>query len=64
MKNNEWKEHFPEVPDTIHQMMIETLDGLEEREEYKMKKSNKMKNSIVESLKLTFLNITKEIHIK
>lgn len=43
MKKNEWKEHFPEVPDTIHQMMIETLDGLEESEEHKMKKSNKIK---------------------
>lgn len=43
MKKIEWKDYFPEVPDTIHQMMIETLDGLEEREEQKMKKSNKMK---------------------
>lgn len=43
MKRNEWKDHFPEVPDTIHQMMIETLEGLEEREEHQMKKSHKLK---------------------
>lgn len=47
MKRNEWKEHFPEVPDTIHQMMIETLDGLEEREEHHMKKTNKMKKRTI-----------------
>lgn len=43
MKPNEWKDQFPEVPDTIHQMMLETLDSLEEREENTMEKSNKMK---------------------
>lgn len=43
MMRNEWKDHFPEVPDNIHQMIMETLDGLEEREEHKMKKSNKRK---------------------
>lgn len=47
MKRNEWKDHFPEVPDTIHQMMIETLDGLEKREGHNMKKSNKMKKRTI-----------------
>lgn len=47
MKRNEWKEHFPEVPDPIHQMMIETLDGLEEREEHHMKKSNRIKKRTI-----------------
>lgn len=41
MKNRKWNREFPQVPDRVHQSVLQTLDCLGNQEDKKMKKSNK-----------------------
>lgn len=41
MKNRKWNHEFPEVPDSVHQTVLDTLAGLEDQEDRKVKKFRK-----------------------
>lgn len=43
MKNEKWNCGFPDVPEHVHQSVLDTLAIIERQEDKKMKKGNKMK---------------------
>ena len=58
MKNKKWNHEFPEVPDYVHQTVLDTLAGLEEQEDKKMKKFRKRTIVILAAALMAVLGTT------
>ncbi|HBA70321.1 MAG TPA: hypothetical protein DCZ40_13335 [Lachnospiraceae bacterium] len=58
MKNKNWKNEFPEVPEHVHQTVLDTLAGLDERKVKKVKKMKKGKIIVLIAAAVAVLGMT------
>lgn len=58
MKNEKWNRAFPEVPDHVHQTVLSTLAGLDERKGKRVKRMRKRKAIILIAAAIAILGTT------
>ena len=58
MKDKNWNDAFPEVPEHVHQTVLNTLAGLEDRKVRKVKKMRKSKIVILAAATVAVLGMT------
>ena len=58
MKNKKWSSEFPEVPEFVHQTVLDTLDGLECGKVRKVKQMKKRTVIILAAAMIAILGTT------
>lgn len=58
MKNKKWNDEFPEVPEHVHQTVLSTLAGLDDRRDKRVKRMKKRRMIILIAVAVAVLGMT------